>query len=64
MEQVASQYDAIDVKKVDVAAEPARFAALGVTAIPAILVNGRLEWVGLPKEGELRGRIDAALGRG
>ncbi|MBI4241624.1 MAG: thioredoxin family protein [Candidatus Rokubacteria bacterium] len=61
---MASQYDAVDVKKVDVAAEPGRFAALGVTAIPAILVNGRLEWVGLPKEAQLRERIEAALGPG
>lgn len=64
MERVASQYAAVDVKKVDVAAEPARFAALGVTAVPAILVNGRLEWVGLPKEAQLRAKIEAALGRG
>lgn len=60
---MASQYAQVDVKKVDVVAEPTRFAALGVTAIPAILLNGHLEFVGLPKEAQLKARVEAALGR-
>lgn len=59
MRQVASQYEAVDVRTIDIAIEPARFAALGAMSIPVILVNGRLEFAGLPSERELRARIDA-----
>ena len=59
MKQVASRYDGIDVRTIDVAVEPARFAALGVTAIPVIVVNGRVEFAGTPTESQLRARIEA-----
>jgi hypothetical protein len=63
VEQVASQCDGVDVRTIDVAAEPARFVALGVSAIPAIVIDGRLEFAGLPSEAQLRQRIDAARAR-
>lgn len=64
MEQVASHYPAVEVKVIDVTAEPARFAELRVMSTPAIVLNGKLEFAGLPKEAQLRAKIEAALGGG
>ena len=61
MEQVASHYPDVEVKVVDIGAEPARFAELRVMSIPAIVLNGRLEFTGLPKEAQLRAKIDDCI---
>jgi hypothetical protein len=58
--QVASQYEAVDVRTIDVAVEVARFAALGTMSIPVILVNGHVAFTGVPSEHELRARLEAA----
>ena len=62
MEQVASQYRDVEVKEVSLTDQPERFAELQVMSTPAIAVNGKLEFVGVPKEVHLRAKIEAALG--
>jgi hypothetical protein len=62
VEQVASRYAGVEVKKVDVTIEPARFAELRVISTPAIAVAGKLQFVGVPREAALVAKIEAACG--
>ena len=61
MRQVASDCSGVDVREVNVFEEPDRTASFNVFSTPFIVVNGRLAFVGVPREAELRATIARAI---
>ena len=53
----------IQVEEIDLAEHPAVAVKYGVMSTPAIAVNGRLEFVGVPTPAALLARLDAARRR-
>ncbi|MFQ6073894.1 MAG: thioredoxin family protein [Candidatus Bathyarchaeia archaeon] len=47
----------ITVEEVDITAEPTRAAQYGVMSVPAVAINGILQFVGVPKREELKKAI-------
>jgi protein-disulfide isomerase len=50
----------IDVVEVDVAMHPAIAVKYGVMTTPAIAINGKLEFTGVPREEQLSARLRGA----
>jgi len=51
----------VDVIKTDISDAPDKLVALGVMSTPAVLINGKLVFEGLPSEKELDMKIKEAL---
>ncbi len=62
IEKAKSQLPDIQVEEIDVAANPAVGVKYRVTSTPAIAINGRLEFTGIPREDALLARLRAAAG--
>ena len=52
----------IHVEEVDVAADPARAVKYRVMSTPAVAINGKLEFTGVPREDALLARLRGAAG--
>lgn len=55
--QVAPDYTGVEVRDVHITEAPERVADYGVFTTPFIVMDGTLEFVGVPRETDLRGRI-------
>jgi hypothetical protein len=62
MEKAKSEMPDVEVEEIDVAANPAVAVKYRVMATPAIAINGRLEFTGIPREEALLARLQAAAG--
>ena len=51
----------ITLEEVDITAEPSRAAQYGVMSVPAVVINGILKFVGVPKLEELKKAITDEL---
>ena len=49
----------VEFEEVDITQQPAVAVRYGVMATPAIAINGRLEFTGVPREEALRARLRA-----
>jgi protein-disulfide isomerase len=54
----------VHVEEVDVAANPAVAVKYRVMSTPAIAINGKLEFTGVPREEALAARLQAAANAG
>jgi len=64
IEQAKRQIPDVCVEEVDVTANPAIAVKYRVRATPAIAIDGRLEFTGVPQQETLRARLEAAAARG
>jgi hypothetical protein len=63
MEDARDEFPALQIEEINVAVHPEVAVKYGVMSAPAIAINGRLEFVGVPREEALLGRLRAAAGR-
>jgi glutaredoxin len=61
--QVAPDYSGLEVRDVHITEAGDRVAGYGVFSTPFIVMDGELEFVGVPREADLRSRIAERLGR-
>ena len=57
--QVAPDYAGVDVREVHITEAADRVVEYGVFTTPFIVIDGRVEFVGVPRESELRQRLTA-----
>ena len=62
IEKEKSEVPAIHVEEIDVAANPAVALKYGVMSTPAIAIDGKLEFTGIPREPALLARLRSARG--
>jgi hypothetical protein len=62
IESVRATLPDVALKIVDVSLAPEVAVKYGVTATPAIAINGQLAFRGIPRENALRARLRAAAG--
>lgn len=62
IEKVKGQVPEIHVEEIDVAANPAVAIRYRVMSTPAMAINGKLEFTGVPREDALLARLRAAAG--
>ena len=60
IEKAKRQVPDVHVEEIDVAANPAVAMKYRVIATPAIAIDGKLEFTGVPREEALRARLAAA----
>ena len=60
IEKAKGQVPDIRVEEIDVAANPAVAVKYRVMSTPAIAIDGKLEFTGIPREDALRARLDSA----
>lgn len=60
IEKAKRQVPDVHVEEIDVAANPSVAVKYRVMATPAIAIDGKLEFTGVPREEALRGRLEAA----
>lgn len=63
VEKVKSWVSDLHLEEVDVAANPAVAVKYRVMATPAIAIDGKLEFTGVPREETLRAKLLAAAAR-
>ena len=57
--QVATDYRGVEVREVHILDAPERVVEYGVFSTPFIVIDGKVEFVGVPREAQLRERLDA-----
>jgi len=57
--QVAPDYPGIEVREIHILDAPDRVVEYGVFSTPFIVIDGKVEFVGVPKESDLRQRLNA-----
>ena len=57
LEKVRSQFPEVRLDEVDITQHPETAVKYRIMATPAIAINGKLEFTGIPKEEALRQRI-------
>jgi glutaredoxin len=57
VQQIAPDYPGVEVREVHILDAPDRVVEYGVFSTPFIVIDGKLEFVGVPKESELRRRL-------
>jgi len=62
IENAKSHVSDIQVEEIDAAANPAVAVKYRVMSTPAIAINGKLEFTGVPREEALLARLRAAAG--
>ena len=62
IEKAKGQVPDIQIEEIDVAANPAVAVKYRVMATPAIAINGKLEFRGIPREEALLARLRAVAG--
>lgn len=60
VDEAREEFSDLQVEEIDVAEHPEVAVRYGVTATPAIAIDGRLEFPGVPREDALRARLRAA----
>jgi hypothetical protein len=60
IEKAKRQLPDVQVEEIDVAAQPAVAVKYRVLSTPALAINGRLEFTGIPREDALLARLRAA----
>lgn len=60
MDEAGDEFPDLRLEEIDVAEHPEVAVRYGVMATPAIAINGRLEFSGVPREDALRARLRAA----
>lgn len=60
IEKAKSQVPDIQVEEIDVAAHPAIAVKYRVMSTPALAINGKLEFTGVPREETLLARLQSA----
>jgi hypothetical protein len=63
VDEAREEFPDLNVEEVDVAERPDVAVKYGVLATPALAINGRLVFTGIPREDALRARLQSA-GRG
>ena len=61
VQKVADDYPGVRVREVHIMDASDRVAEYGVFSTPFIVMNGALEFVGMPRDADLRARIAARL---
>jgi protein-disulfide isomerase len=62
IEKAKSQVPDIQLEEIDVAANPAVAVKYRVMSTPAIAINGKLEFTGVPREEAVLARLRSAAG--
>jgi glutaredoxin len=57
--QVVPDYPGVEVREIHIMEAAERVAEYGVFTTPFIVMNGKVEFVGVPREADLRQRIKA-----
>lgn len=57
--QVAPDYAGVEVREIHITDAPDRVVDYGVFSTPFIVIDGKVEFVGVPRERDLRDRITA-----
>jgi glutaredoxin len=57
LKQVAADYPGVEVREIHILDAPERVVDYGVFSTPFIVIDGKVEFVGVPKESDLRGRL-------
>jgi glutaredoxin len=57
--QIAPDYPDVEVREIHILDAPDRVVEYGVFSTPFIVIDGKLEFVGVPKENDLRHRLNA-----
>ena len=60
MDEAREEFPDLSVEEVDVAKRPDVAVKYGVMATPALAINGRLEFTGIPRDDALRARLQSA----
>lgn len=60
MDEARAEFPELQIEEIDVAEHPEVAVRYGVMTTPAIAINGRLEFSGVPREDALRTRLRAA----
>ena len=59
VQQVVPDYPGVEVREIHILDAPDRVVEYGVFSTPFIVIDGKVEFVGLPKESDLRDRLSA-----
>jgi len=57
--QVAPDYAGVEVREIHILDAPDRVVDYGVFTTPFIVIDGKVEFVGVPRESDLRDRLNA-----
>ena len=57
--EIARDYPGVEVREIHILDAPDRVVAYGVFSTPFIVIDGKVEFVGVPKESDLRDRLGA-----
>lgn len=61
IKRIIKKYRCVDLKEIDVVEHPEIAVKHGIFSTPAILLNGKLEFRGLPSENELAKKIEGYI---
>jgi len=64
LERAKGKFPEISFHEIDITEHPEVAVKYGVMATPALIINGRLEFTGVPKENKLREGVEALLASG
>ena len=57
--QIAPDYPGVEVREIHILDAPDRVVEYGVFSTPFIVIDGKVEFVGVPRETDLRNRLKA-----
>ena len=60
VKRVACDYAGVEVREVHITEAVDRVVSYGVFTTPFIVIDGRVEFIGVPRESELRRRFETA----
>jgi hypothetical protein len=64
IERVRERFPQVELQEVNLIEHPGLAVRYGVFSTPALAINGRLEFTGVPKEHKLLERLNALAGSG
>ena len=56
--QVAPDYSGVEVREIHILEAPDRVVDYGIFSTPFIVIDGKVEFVGVPREADLRKRLE------
>jgi len=59
VKQIAPDYPGVEVREIHILDAPDRVVEYGVFSTPFIVIDGKVEFVGVPRETDLRNRLKA-----
>lgn len=60
--EVLSEFPGLDWEEIDLTERPEVAAEHGLMSVPAVVIDGRLAFAGVPKEAALREKLEALAG--